>query len=44
MKNLLHTEPLFEAMALNAVVMDENIRALITFSNDGSSISGVAVL
>ena len=44
MKNILHTEPLFEAMALNAIVeemMDENIQASITFPNDRSSMSGV---
>ena len=44
MKNLLHTEPLFKAMVLNATVeeiMDETIKASITFSNDGSSMSGV---
>ena len=43
-KNILHTEPLFEAMALNAIVeemMDENIQASITFPNDRSSMSGV---
>ena len=47
MKNLLHTEPLFEAMALNAIVeemMDETNHASITFSNDGSSMSGVGAV
>ena len=40
MKNLINTELLFEAMALNAIVeemMDENIQASIPFSNDRSS-------
>ena len=44
MNNLLHTEPLLEAMALNAIVeemMDESNHSSITFSNDGSSMSGV---
>ena len=44
MKSFLHTELLLEAMVLNAIVeemMDENIQASITFSNDGSSMSGV---
>ena len=44
MKNILHTEPLFEAMALNAIVeemMDNETKSMITYSNDGSSMSGV---
>lgn len=44
MKNLLHTELLFEVMALNAIVgetMCENIQASIIFSNNGFSMSGV---
>ena len=44
MKNLLHNELLFEAMALNAIVgetMCENIQASIIFSNNGSSMNGV---
>ena len=42
MKILLHTEPLFEAVGLNAIVeemMDENIQASITFYNDDCSMS-----
>ena len=44
MKNILHTEPLLEAMALNAIVqemMEEGNTSSITYSNDGSSMNGV---
>ena len=44
MKNTLHTEPLFEAMALCAIVdeiMSRETDAAITYSNDGSSMDGV---
>ena len=44
MKNLLHTEPFFEAMTLNEIaegMMDENVQPSITFPNDKSSMSGV---
>ena len=44
MKNILHTEPLLEAMALCAIVneiMSSETDAAITYSNDGSSMSGV---
>ena len=44
MKNLLHTEPYFEAMALNAIVeemMQDESNPSITYPNVGSSMSGV---
>ena len=44
MKCLVHTEPYFEAMALSSIVeemMSEDTIAPITYSNDGSSMSGV---
>ena len=44
MKNLVHTEPYFEAMALSSMVeemMSEDTIVSITYSNDGSSMSGV---
>ena len=44
MRNSLHTEPLLEAMALNAIVqemMEEENTSSITYSNDGSSMNGV---
>ena len=44
MKNTLHTEPLFEAMALCAIVdeiMSRETDAAITYSNDGSSMDEV---
>ena len=44
MKNLVHTEPYFEAMALSSIVkemMSENTIASITYSNNGSSMSVV---
>ena len=44
MKNLVHTEPYFETMALSSIVekmMSENTIASISYSNDGSSLSGV---
>ena len=43
-KNLAHTEPYFETMALSSIVeemMSEDTIASITYSNDGSSMSGV---
>ena len=43
MKNMLHTEPNFEAMALCAIVeeiMKDDTNASITYANDGSSLSG----
>ena len=45
-KNLVHTEPYFEAMALSSIVeemMSEDTIASITYSNDGSSMSGVGL-
>ena len=44
MRNIIHTEPSFEAMALNAIVeemMKDECNACITYSNDGSSMNGV---
>ena len=44
MNNIRHTEPCFEAMALNAIVeevMRNDCNTCITYSNDGSSMSGV---
>lgn len=44
MDNLRQTEPMFEAMTLNAIVremMEEGKTSDITYSNDGSSRSGV---
>ena len=44
MKNLVHTEPYFEAMALSSIaegMMSEDTIASIAYSNDGSSVSGV---
>ena len=44
MKNILHKEPYFEEMALNAIVekmMEDESNASITYYNDGSSMSGV---
>jgi hypothetical protein len=44
MKNILHTEPNFEAMALCAIVeeiMEDGNSATVVYSNDGSSRSGV---
>ena len=44
MKNILHTEPLLEAMALNAIMqemMEEGNTSSITYPNDGSSMNGV---
>jgi len=43
MSNYTHTEPCFEAMTLNAIVeemMTENSETLITYSFDGSAMSG----
>ena len=45
MKNLVHTEAYFEAMALSSIVeemMSEDTIASITHSNDGSSMNGVS--
>ena len=44
MKNLVHTEPYFEAITLSSIVeevMSEDTIASITYSNDGSSVSEV---
>ena len=44
MKNYHHVEPCFEAMALYGIVeemMREDSEACITYSNDGSAMSGV---
>ena len=52
MKNLLHTEPLFKIMALNAIVdkmvEDGNESSILfeclAYMNEGSSISGVDLM
>ena len=44
MKNILHTEPLFEAMSLCAIVdeiLSSETDAAITYPDDVSSVSGV---
>ena len=44
MKNLVHTEPYFKAMALSLIVeemMSEDTITSIAYSNDGSSMSGL---
>ena len=46
MKNILHTEPLFEAMTLCAIVdeiLSSETDAAITYPNDGFSMSGVGL-
>ena len=46
MKNILHTEPLIEAMALCAItdeIMSSETDRAITYSNDGSSMSRVGL-
>ena len=47
MKNMIHTELLFEAMELCAAVdeiMSSEANATITYSNDGSSMNGSYVV
>ena len=46
MKNILHTEPLFEGMTLCAIVdeiLSSETDAAITYPNDGFSMSGVGL-